>query len=217
MLHQFLKQNRSELIERCRTKVEKRRAPTVPPDDVDHGIPLFLDQLTQMLPGGANPEAAGQTSTTAPASAASVRMEEGAVLHGQDQRRNNFSIEQVVHGYGDLCQSITQLASEKNFAIDANEFGVLNIRLDNAIADAVSEFSRGSATREAIAGATAETLGTITHEMRNLHTTCAIALRAMERGTVGFGGATAGALRASLTRMGTLIERAAGLSEPPKS
>jgi len=75
-----------------------------------------------------------------------------------------------VHDYGDLCQSITELAEEQRAAITVAEFGELNIRLDNAIAGAVTEFAR---QREILktdedALATNERLGVLAHEMRNL-------------------------------------------------
>ena len=126
MLHEFLSANRSELIRRCRGKVAARGAPRVTPDDLEHGVPLFLDQVTAML--GAN--AAGGTAES--------RMENGATRHGEELRRHRYTIEQVVHDYGDLCQAITELANEQEVRVTLHEFGALSIRLDNAIASAVT-------------------------------------------------------------------------------
>ena len=52
-----------------------------------------------------------------------------------------FSIEQVVHDYGDVCQSITDLAVELGAPISTEDFRTLNRCLDNAIAGAVTEFT----------------------------------------------------------------------------
>ena len=53
-----------------------------------------------------------------------------------------FSVSQVVHDYGGLCQAITELAVERKAAIGAEEFQILNGCLDDAIAEAVTEFGR---------------------------------------------------------------------------
>ena len=49
MLHEFLSDNRADLIDRCRLKVAQRRAPRAADVELEHGIPLFLDQLTDTL------------------------------------------------------------------------------------------------------------------------------------------------------------------------
>jgi hypothetical protein len=49
MLHEFLTQNREELIERCREKVAQRASPKATSDELDHGVPFFLDQLIKTL------------------------------------------------------------------------------------------------------------------------------------------------------------------------
>ena len=207
MLYEFLKANRPELIERCRAKVAVRRAPVVTPAELDHGIPLFLDQLTQMLPGGVNSEAMGAASLLHP-SMAEQQIRDGAARHGTELLRHDFTIEQMVHDYGDLCQAITELASEQDKVISTQEFGVLNIRLDNAIAGAVTEYARRNRAAEV---ATYADLSAIVHELRNLHNTSIVALTAMRNGTVGFTGATATAFDASMARAGRLIDRAVSL------
>jgi hypothetical protein len=49
MLHEFLTANRDELVRRCRAKVAKRPAPTPTAIELEHGIPLFLEQLIGAL------------------------------------------------------------------------------------------------------------------------------------------------------------------------
>lgn len=49
MLHEFLSQNREGLIERCRGKVAQRSSPKATPDELDHGVPFFLDHLIKTL------------------------------------------------------------------------------------------------------------------------------------------------------------------------
>jgi hypothetical protein len=210
VLYDFLRSNRSELIERCRAKVAKRRKPVVTPAELDHGVPLFLDQLTEMLPGGAHAEVGSGPSPGNHPSPAERDMERGALLHGKELLRHDFTIEQVVHDYGDLCQAITELASERNALIENREFGVLNIKLDNAIASAVTEYARRSRADEAASNAT---LSALVHELRNLHNTSIVALTAMRHGTVAANGATSAALDQSMHRTGALLDRAISLAD----
>ena len=49
MFHEFVTSNRTELIARCRNKVEKRLSPSEIPLALDHGVPLFLQQLVETL------------------------------------------------------------------------------------------------------------------------------------------------------------------------
>ena len=49
---------------------------------------------------------------------------------------------QVVHDYGDVCQSITELAVETNAPISTDDFRMLNRCLDDAIAGAVTQYGR---------------------------------------------------------------------------
>ena len=49
MLEDFLRANRTELITRCRTKAAKRFVPSETPAALEHGVPLFLQQLVEAL------------------------------------------------------------------------------------------------------------------------------------------------------------------------
>src|SRR6202023_2773778 len=66
-----------------------------------------------------------------------------AALHGTELLRRGYSIDQVVHDYGDVCQSVTALAVEQAIPISTDEFRTLNRCLDDAIADAVASFGSG--------------------------------------------------------------------------
>jgi len=162
-----------------------------------------------MLQSGSSGPRDGAASGSAVDSRAESQIACDARSHGAELLGHGFTIDQVVHDYGDLCQSITQLAGEKNAPITVNEFGILNSRLDNAIAAAVTEYAigRDAATVKEGALATNERLGVLAHEMRNLLNTAILALTAIKKGGVGLGGATAAALDRSLIGMRTLIDR----------
>ena len=205
MLHQFLTEHRDALIQRCRARVSARRAPVATPDELEYGIPIFLDQLTGMLAR----DAQHPTNADMKPDEFGPEADADATRHGRELLRSDFTIEQVVHDYGDLCQSVTELAVEKGTPITVREFGILNIRLDNAIAGAVTEFARLQKADKADETELElnERLGVVAHEMRNLLNTSILAVSAIKRGSVGFGGATAGALDRSLLGMRTLIDR----------
>ena len=129
MLYEFIQTHRDEIIKRCRAKVATRSVPPPTSAEIDHGVPLFLDQLVEALHTGA-----GKLNTDISTS---------AVLHGRDLLRQGFTVSQVVHDYGDVCQSVTDLAMEMNAPISTDDFRTLNRCLDDAIAGAVTEFGRG--------------------------------------------------------------------------
>ena len=49
MFHEFIAVNRDEIISRCRAKVSARSTPLPTEAEIDHGVPVFLDQLTNAL------------------------------------------------------------------------------------------------------------------------------------------------------------------------
>jgi signal transduction histidine kinase len=212
MLHEFLDDNRVALIDRCRLKVAQRIAPRPSDDVLGHGIPVFLDQLIKTLrvEQTALPMESRKVSGPSGGDAAEVsEIGEGATLHGRELLAHGFSVEQVVHDYGDLCQAITDLAFEKKAPIAIDEFRTLNRCLDNAIAVAVAEYSYqqsfGEADRqEALLN---QRLGLLAHELRNHLNTANLALAAIKTGNVGLKGATGAVLDRSLVALRVLIDR----------
>lgn len=213
MLHQFLEVNRAVLIERCRAKVACRSAPEPTLAEMEHGIPLFLTQLIETLrneqpipePGGAAPVAGPDgAARDVPGELAS-----SAAKHGSNLLRRGFTVDQVVHDYGDLCQAVTELAMEQKAPIGADEFHTLNRCLDDAIADAVTEFGlqRDHAMSETNARAMSERLGLLAHELRNYLNTAVLSFAAIKAGMVGPTGATATVLDRSLAGLRDLIDR----------
>lgn len=134
---------------------------------------------------------------------------ESAALHGRELLTHGFTVDQVVHDYGDLCQGITDLAFEQDAPISTDEFRTLNRCLDNAIAEAVTEFSyqRDALVADKAAQAMNERLGFLAHELRNLINTATLALTAIKTGNVGVAGATGATLDRSLIGLRNLIDR----------
>jgi signal transduction histidine kinase len=120
-----------------------------------------------------------------------------------------YTVDQVVHDYGDLCQAITDLAVERDAPFSVDEFRTLNRCLDNAIADAVTAFSAQrdlTVSRRHTLEAN-ERLGYFVHELRNALHTAVLALAALEAGHLPITGATGGVLRRSLGALTSLVNR----------
>lgn len=214
MLYEFLDANRTELIERCRMKVSRRPAPRPTPGEMDHGIPLFLGQLieTLRLEQDAGAWRSFDSQGAPGTSPRDVRSEIAATAakHGHALLQRGYTVNQVVFGYGDLCQAVTELAVEKNAPVSAEEFQGLNRCLDNAIADAVTEFARRRdlMISERDDRATSERLGFLAHELRNFLNTAMLSFAAIKSGSVAIDGATSGVLDRSLGGLRDLIDRA---------
>lgn len=202
MLHEFLTANREELIRRCRTKVAKRPAPTPTAIELEHGIPLFLDQLIVTLRQELGAPRDGSSQAPAEMGATAGR-------HGNEFFRKGFAVDQVVHDYGDLCQSVTELAAEKKAPITVDEFRTFNRCLDNAIAGAVTAYGRARDKTISEQGAqeTNERLGSLAHELRNLLNSAILAFDAIKSGNVAVTGATGGVLDRSLLGLRDTIDR----------
>jgi len=211
VLHEFLTTNRADLILRCHLKVAKRIAPKAGVGDLDHGIPRFLDQLikTLQLEQSSDPARSLRISGPSGGGPAASEIAVTAALHGRELSEQGFTVDQVVHDYGDLCQAITDLATERNVPIDNDEFRTLNRCLDNGIADAVTEyvFQRDSGLENKNVSALNEQLGFLAHELRNLLHTATLATLAMKAGNVGTAGATGALLDRALIGMRNLIDR----------
>jgi len=207
MLHEFVTANRQALISLCREKVAKRFEPTEAAGTIDHGVPLFLEQLVETL---RDEQITGiRTGHDSEPTPAPTDIGRAAALHGAELLRRGFSVDQVVHDYGDVCQCVTALAVAQKVLISTDEFRTLNRCLDNAIADAVASF--GSA-RETSIDRQAETLqqrlGDYAAEHRRLLEIARQSLAAIKAGNIGISGATGTLLAHSLDELGDLTHRA---------
>ena len=173
-LDEFIAVYRDELVRRCRAKMTKRTGPPPTEAEMEHGVPLFLDQLVKELRHG-------QSKTHEIAKA--------AAQHGHDLLRQGFTVSQVVHGYGDVCQSVTDLAVEMDAPISTDDFRTLNRCLDDAIAGAVTEYSdeHDAGPRDGQS-----------QELRNLINSAITAFEVLQTGRVGIGGSTGTVVHRSL-------------------
>jgi signal transduction histidine kinase len=192
MLHEFVTTYRTEIIARAREKLTARPWPSVSAKELNHGVPLFLSQLSEVLLSEEN------GGPYAPAAIGS-----SATRHGRDLLTLGFTVSQVVHDYGDICQAVTELAVEQNVPITTEEFHTLNRCLDTAIAEAVTEHAR--LTAQGRYADDAERSGHIAHETRDLLNTAMLAFETLKRGTVAINGSTGAVLGRSLVSLRDLV------------
>lgn len=209
MLHDFLTNNRDELTARCRAKVGQRPGRSATERQLQNGVPMFLDQLirTLQIEQTAQPSKSRRVSGPASGRTTGSEMSVSAAQHGKDLLDLGLTVSQVVHDYGDLCQAITDLAVERDAPFLVDEFRTLNRCLDNAIAEAVTEFSyqRDTVAASEKARESNERMGAFAHELRNLLGTASLAFSAAKAGNLSFTGATGSVLERSLHGLEKLI------------
>lgn len=209
MLADFIASNRQEILSRSRLRVSARTSPA-PSEDELTGIPIFLDQLCTAL------RVARRTTDID-----HENISKSASLHGGNLLRLGLSIGQVVHAYGDVCQTVTELVIEQDISISTTEFRVFNLCLDDAIAEAVAEYTR---VREiAIENLGNDHMGALIHELRNGLVTATLTFDSIRSGEVAVNGATGAICRRSLAGLTNLVNSAManlrldnGVSSPEK-
>ena len=194
MLHEFVAGNREEILSRCRARVAGRPVPPPTLGGLEPGIPLFLDQLVDAL--------------RAPDILTS-EIGSSAKRHGRNLQRQGFSVSQVVYDYGDVCQSITELALETGSTISVDDFRTLNRCLDDAIASAVTGYGREESEPglEGESRRDGQRVAFLAHELRNGINTALVAFEVLRTGNVGVSGSTGSVLRRSLLGLRELIGR----------
>lgn len=193
MLHAFISANRDEILARtmARRVSSTSSASTA---HVQNGVPLFLTQLAEAL---------RLETTRTPLSPGALGAT--ATKHGRDLLTMGFTVSQVVHAYGDVCQAITEIAADQKTPIDTEEFRILNGCLDIAIAAAVTEYQRMKEERSS--HEEVERLGQVAHELRNLLQSAMLSFEALKSGRVGIAGSTGALLGRSLIGLQDLIDR----------
>jgi len=177
MLFGFIMANRAEIVARTRAKVAKRAALRPTEQEIESGVPLFLNQLAEML--------RYPTSEPPPATDRSAA-KRGAALSGR-----GYTVAQVVFDY--------------EAPITAEEFQTLNECLDNAIAEAVTEYTR--LRDQAAAAGETERSGVFAHELRNKLSAASLSYQCLKDGRAPMNSSVSAILGRSLHGMTTLLDR----------
>ena len=194
VLNDFIFLHRAEIVALTRQKVAVRMAPRPTEAEMETGVPLFLEQLMNVLEahelrGSASDPELGRT----------------AANHGASRMRIGFTVDQLVHDYGDVCQAITELAVDLDKTISPDDFRTLNKCLDFAIAQAVTEFERQRTRQQS--EQENERTGFLAHEMNNLISTAKLTFHVLKQGKVGVGGSTGAVLERTLNSIADMVDR----------
>ncbi|MHB2026645.1 MAG: ATP-binding protein [Elusimicrobiota bacterium] len=193
MLSEFLARNQTEILALVMKKTVALSESLPSSRELEQGLPKFYGHLIGVL--RRTPESSPKVEDRVSESMTSE--------HGKELARLGYTVSQVVHGYGAICQSITQVAQDRNVAIDSGEFNLLNYGLDVAIAEAVTGFedvrSEVSSRNEACR------IGFLVHELRNALTIAHVAYRLIREGS-GLDEQHI-LLERSLTRMAGIIDQ----------
>ena len=200
MLHNFIVANRDLIILRAQRRVRERMHPALADAKVEFGVPLFLTQLADSLAH----VAASSVLRLVRAVDSTKTINDSGALHGQELLKHGFTVAQVVHGYGDVCQVVTELATETQAAISPEDFHVFNRCLDDAIAGAVTAYGKQREADLAYEGT--ERRAVLAHELRNLLQSATLSFDVIKRGTVGSAGSTGAMLARSLAGLAALVE-----------
>ncbi len=191
MLVEFIADHRQELIALTRAKIARRMAPRPTELELSSGVPLFLDRLAGAL--RRSPE-----STT-------VANGPGAAEHGAALLGLGYTVAQVVYDYGEICQAITELTVSLSSPITTDEFQTLNRCLDDAIAEAVTEYTR--LRDQTTADGQLERSGTFAQGLRHHLTAARLAFVMIKSGRAPSAGSVAAVVTGNLQGMAALINR----------
>jgi len=198
MLHEFLLIERHGILALCKAKLQTVSANKTSSSVMDLGLPVFYDELIEILRAD---EERGEGELTI----SDTLHQDSAKRRGKESFRLGYTVSQVVHGYGSLCQAVTEYATRHNKSIGPREFNRLNLCLDIAIAEAVTEFNKGE--RHITSRDEIQRLGFLAHEMRNALANLSMAHQMIKKGLVGAGGSTNMVLEDSIRRMKDIIDR----------
>lgn len=220
-LQDFLRQNENAILASTEAKALQLAGSRPPSEQMRRGLPIFFKQLQDVLefapgePAESDVDKEGLVRAAYAADEPAIAIAAGrpyeaevafsAGAYGIELQKLGYTLSHVVHAYGALCQSITELAVANDVNITSTEFRNLNQCLDTAIAGAVTTFqaqrAEGDSVREI------EHLGFLAHELRNSLGVITVSLRLIKSGTVGFGGSTGQVLDRALKRTQELINR----------
>ena len=195
-LHEFVTRHRADIIARASARLGSRPAPAGGHEELESGVPAFLTQVVETL-----------RHETSPVPFDASAIGDAAARHGAALLAQGYSVAEVVHAYGDVCQAVTEAAIDWHFPISTEEFHTLNRCLDTALAEAVTEHTRiETAARAAVE---IERLGQVTHESRNHLNAALLAFDGLRDGRIGINGSTGAVLGRNLLHLKNILDRTA--------
>ena len=207
MLYEFLAQYEKEIIQICKTKIEANSDSKPTSATLDKGLPIFYKEIIEILKRTAKSPKHSAFAEDMKGDS-EKRMKGPAAEHGKESLRLGYTISQVVHYYGAVCQSITEFIQTKNFKIESAEFHDFNLALDCAIAEAVTEFEKGAIKKDGNGSGDGEIKlsPALLQKIKNSLGAVSISYQTVRKGLVGSAGDTSEAMGKSLEHLSQLID-----------
>ncbi len=202
MLHELIAANQDLIAQRVCARLDARIAPMPVGSEIADGIPVLLAQLVEALREERSAHLVARPHIVA-----------CGALYGNALRLAGLPIAQVVLAYGDVCQTITHLASEVGLTIPPDEFRIFNRCLDEAIDGAVTAYAR--AREQHLAEHAAARLVVLGRDVRSAVDAAVRSFESIQRGNIAPRGSTATMHGRSLEGVLDLIDRA--LTDEPSS
>lgn len=193
MLYEFLTDHREPILALTRDKTLAISESRPSSEVLERGLPIFYGHLIAALRDAEGPSLEGQ-SRSSPATCE----------HGRELSRLGYTVSQVVHGYGVICQAIAETAQATGAGFTAKEFCALNLCLDKAIAEAVTDFERSRDS--AVQADESKRMGFLAHELRNILSSASLAFQVIRDGSVGARGSMGDMVERDLSRMRAMID-----------
>lgn len=197
MLHEFLNRERQTILKVAKQKAAESKWTSMESTDAEVRWTRLYDSFAAIVARrtGALPQSADVDEVD------------------NEHLRLGFAVSEIVQTYSHIYRAITESAKQVGYEITAEEFRQLNISLDVAISDVVSDFERMHSAAMNIrnqqdARQEAERLGFLVHELRNSLQSATLAFEMMESGVLEPTGSTGAILKRSLLRLGELIDTA---------
>lgn len=193
MLYEFLNEHRATILAKTKMKTSGISQDKPVTTESQRGLPQFYDHLARELE---------REYKGLPAVAEALDGPNTTGRHDREMKRLGYTISQIVQEYAVLSQSIVEMAQSAAAPISAKEFKTLNLILDAAIAEAVSEFAKRAEGSDC-----AQKLGVLAHELRNALAAATLAHKMVKDGIVCVGGNTHDILERNLDRMRNILDR----------
>lgn len=191
MLADFIAGNRDEIMMRYRAKaaIASRRTPL--DAGSEYTALVFLDELLSELRFGSKRDSDDGS----------------AVRHRDHDVLDAPLIVPRIAQYGDIGESISELALEMNAPVNVAEFATLDRSVDEATARAVTESVSERGQTATVAVPDSERFRVFQHEVRKLVNTAILSFDGLRTGRVGLEGSTGCLLNRSLIELRSLVDR----------
>lgn len=192
MLADFIAANRNEIMTRYRAKAATTSLPLPPDPESEYPARAFVDELL----------------SAQRVDLRSDRPDGGAVHHRNIDVLGEPSLARRIARYGEICESITELAMEMNAPVTLAESLTLDRSVDVATAQAVKDsVSERAETTHASAFNDRERLRIFQQEVLRLVETSILSFDGLRTGSLGLEGRTGCLLDRSLVELRSLANR----------